>query len=150
MASSASGLTYVLDENWASIPALLKQARAVASDRTTTLKALDIPVGALDPDVLKQLGKLDRPVLLTRDSSMLGSVVQRGAWREAGVNLFLFGKRWGQLPLGELVRRMVFLWPSIVDQAEASAPGVAWRVNLTMPSVPANSFKLVTGQHAGG
>ncbi len=148
MADAKSGLTYVLDENWAGIPALLQQARATACDRVTNLEALGIPPGALDPAVLHGVGGLLHPVLLTRDGSMLGPVVQRGAWKEAGVTPFMFGKAWGQLPLGELARRMIYLWPSVVQQAEASAPGTAWRVNPTIPSAPANAFRLVVGKHA--
>ena len=147
MAHAPSGLTFVLDENLGTIPTLLRQARAVSSGTIRTLPELGIPPGTSDPAVLHSIGTLKRPVLLTRDGSMLGPVVQREAWRTAGVTLFLFGGRWGTLPLGELARRLLYLWPSIVDCAEASAPGAAWRVAVKIPSIPATTFRLVTGQH---
>lgn len=148
MADIEGRLTFVLDENSGGLLTLLRQARAVAHDSLTDLRELGIPAGTLDPDLLFKLGKHSRPVLLTRDGSMLEPIIQRGAWREAGVMLFLMGKAWGKLPLAELTRRMMFLWPSLVAQAEASAPGAAWRVSPSIPSAPSNAFRLVTGRHA--
>lgn len=148
MAGSESGLTFVLDENSGSLPELLRASRAVACDRTTTLQELGIPAGTLDPTLLRDLGARGGCALITRDGRMLEPVVQREAWREARVTLFLLGGRWGKLPLRELARRFLFLWPAIVAQAEASAFGAAWRVAPSVPNPLASVFRLVRGRHA--
>lgn len=126
---------------------MLRAARAEAHKSLSDLKELGIPAGTLDPELLARLGKRGQCVLVTRDGSMLEPTIQRGVWREAEVTLFLLGKRWGLLPISELSRRMLFLWPALVSQAAASAPGAAWRVSPTIPGVPANAFRLVTGKH---
>ncbi|MFZ6761297.1 PIN-like domain-containing protein [Pseudoroseomonas sp. WGS1072] len=148
MADTQGRLTFVLDENSGGLLHLLRQARAVAHEDLIDLRELGIPAGTLDPDLLVKLGRHARPVLVTRDGSMLEPVIQRGAWRDGGVMLFLMGKAWGKLPLAELTRRAMFLWPSLVAQAEASAAGAAWRVSPTIPATSGNAFRLVTGQHA--
>ena len=150
MAHSPSGLIYVLDENFGNMATLLRQSRAAESGSVRTLPELGIERGTLDPDVLRGVGQSASRVLLTRDGRMLGPAVQREAWRTAGITLFMFGRQWGTLPLGELARRMVFLWPAIVEQAGASAAGAAWRVSHSIPSAPASTFRLVTERFGGG
>jgi hypothetical protein len=149
MADAQSSLTFVLDENSGSLPGLLRAMRALAHDRVTTLEQLGIPACTLDPAVLRGLGERGGCALVTRDGRMLEPVAQREAWRAAHVTLFLLGGRWGSLPLGEMTRRFVFLWPAIVAHANASAFGAAWRVNPSLPEAPARAFRLVTGRHAG-
>jgi hypothetical protein len=147
MVGAQGGLTFVLDENSGGLLRVMRMARVVRHESLTDLQELGIATGTLDPQLLAQLGGLGLHVLLTRDGSMLDPIIQRGAWRKAGVTLFLLGKRWGMLPLSELTRRMLFLWPALVAQAEASAPGAAWRVSPTIPTVQSNAFRLVTGMH---
>ena len=148
MAAAASGLIYVFDENFGRMMDLLRGARAPSHGSMKSLSDLGIPAGALDPALLSTLGQHGGCVLLTRDGSMLNPVVQRGAWKSAGVTLFLLGGAWGQLALGELARRFLFLWPHIVRHAENSSPGAAWRVSPGIPGAGANAFRLVTGKHA--
>ena len=147
MANAESRLTFVLDENSGSLPGLLRASRALPHDRVTTLHELGVPIGTLDPAMLRKLGEQGGCALVTRDGRMLDPIVQREAWRAAGVTLFLLGGRWGTFPLGELARRLLFLWPAIVAQAEASSFGAAWRVAPAVPNTPANTFRLVTGRH---
>jgi hypothetical protein len=147
MACAKGSLTFVLDENSGGLLTVMRMARVVRHESLTNLPELGIAAGTLDPLLLTQLGVLGRHVLLTRDGSMLDPIIQRGAWRSAGVTLFLLGKRWGTLPLSELTRRMLFLWPDLVALAEASVAGTAWRVSPTIPTVPSNAFRLVTGRH---
>lgn len=149
MADAQGSLTFVLDENSGGLLKVMRMARVVRHESLTNLQELGIAAGTLDPQLLTKLGALGRHVLLTRDGSMLDPIIQRGAWRDAGVTLFLLGKRWGVLPLSELTRRMLFLWPDLVAQAEASVAGAAWRVSPTIPTVPSNAFRLVTGRHGG-
>jgi len=149
MVATQGRLTFVIDENSGGLLRVMRMARVVWHERLTDLQELGIAAGTLDPQLLAKLGDLDHHVLITRDGNMLDPIIQRGAWREAGVTLFLLGKRWGLLPLSELTRRMLFLWPDLVAQAEASVAGAAWRVSPTIPTVPSNAFRLVTGRHGG-
>jgi hypothetical protein len=149
MADAQGSLTFVLDENTGGLLTVMRMARVIRHESLTDLQESGIAPGTLDPLLLAKLGGLGRHLLLTRDGSMLDLLIQRGAWREAGVTLFLLGKRWGTLPLSELTRRMLFLSPDLVAQAEASAAGAAWRVSPTIPTVPSNAFRLVTGRHSG-
>lgn len=147
MANARSGLTFVIDENSGGLLKVMRMARVVQHESLTDLQELGIPAGALDPSLLMELGRRGQHVLLTRDGSMLDPFIQRGAWRASGVTLFLLSKRWGMLSLSELTRRTLFLWPDLVAQAAASAPGAAWRVSPTIPAIHTNAFRLVTGRH---
>ena len=148
MALAESRLIFVLDENAGRLPELLRASRALAHERVTTLLELGIPAGMPDPALLQVLGEQGGCALVTRDGRMLEPVVQRKAWAAACVTLFLLGGRWGNFPLGDLTRRLLFLWPAIVAQAEASAFGAAWRVSPSVPEIPAKTFRLVSGRHA--
>jgi hypothetical protein len=148
VADTTSRLTFVLDENSGSLPTLLRESRGAAYGDVTTLSELGIAAGTLDPELFRRLGNHGACVLVTRDGRMLEPVEQREAWHAAGVTLFLLGQRWGTLKLGDLARRFLFIWPALVDQAYASAPGAAWRVNPSVPSTPTNAFRLVSGRHA--
>ncbi|MDR3524055.1 MAG: hypothetical protein P4L66_08110 [Acetobacteraceae bacterium] len=142
-------LKFVLDENTASVATLLRLSRAEAVDRIRTLPELDINPGTLDPALLRQLGERGPHVLISRDSRILHSLVQRGAWKEARVTLFLLEGKWGRLPLGEMARRLLYLWPYIIQQAESGPLGNAWRVAAGIPTPGGSTFRLVTGLHAG-
>lgn len=148
MARTEGGLIFVLDTNSGSMPALLRSSRVLDHDRLRTLEDLGIRPDASDSDLLARLGQVGGSVLVTRDGRMLEPQLQRQAWRDAGVILFLLGKRWGGLPIREITRRMLFLWPQIVEYAEESAPGQAWRVSPSIPNPSTNAFRLVTGRHA--
>jgi hypothetical protein len=69
------------------------------------------------------------------------------SWRASRVTLFLLGKQWGKLELGELARRSLFVWPPIVARARDGQQGVAWRVAPRVPAVGNTTFRLVTGLH---
>ncbi len=146
MATPAGGLTFVLDENKAGLLPVLRASRALAHERTTDLQAQGIAPGTLDPDLLRSLGARGRFALIARDGRMLEPLSQRQAWRESGVTVFLLGKAWGNMKLGELSRRLLFLWPTLVDHAEQGGQGVAWRVAPTIPGPAANAFRLVTAR----
>ena len=148
MADASSRLTFVLDENSSGLLPVLRAARADAHERSVTLKQIGIAPGTLDSQVLHELGQKGRFALILRDSRVLDPVLQRQAWRASGVTLFILGKTWGTLSLGELSRRALFLWPNLVAYAEDGGQGVAWRVAPNLPSPASNAFRLVTGRHA--
>ena len=148
MAAAEGRLRFSLDENSGALVDLLRQSRAESYEDVVTLAEMGIQPGALDPHLLKSLGSKGRFVLIARDSKMLEPVMQRSAWRESRVTLFLLGKQWGKLKLGELARRFLFLWPQIVAHAQDGGQGVAWRVASRVPAVGNNTFRLVTGLHS--
>jgi hypothetical protein len=146
MATAQSGLTLVFDENNAGVLPVLRSSRAMAHERVTDLPSLGIAAGTLDAELLRQLGKRGHFALVGRDGRMLEPLTQRQAWRESGVTVFLLGKKWGSLKLGELSRRLLFLWPALVDYAEQGGQGVAWRVSPAIPGPASNAFRLVTAR----
>ncbi len=146
MAIPHSGLTFVLDENTAGFLPAVRACRALGYDRVTDLPAQGIAPGTLDPDLLRQLGARGRFALVARDGRMLEPLIQRQAWRESGVTIFILGKQWGNLPLAELSRRLLFLWPTLVEHAEQGGQGVAWRVSPKIPGPAPNALRLVTAR----
>lgn len=144
MAEPQGSLTFVFDENITPLVPLLRASRAAAFDRITDLQQQGIEPGTLDTPMLTLLGQRGRFALIARDGRMLDPLIQRKAWRASGVTLFLLGKQWGNLPLGELARRLLFLWPDVVQHAEQGGQGVAWRVAPRVPGLAANTFRLVT------
>lgn len=146
MASPAGSLTFVLDENSAGLLPALRACRVRGHDRLTDLPAQGIAPGTLDAEMLRSLGARGRFALVARDGRMLESLIQRQAWRDSGVTVFLLAKHWGQLKLGELSRRLLFLWPTLVEYAEQGGQGVAWRVAHVVPRPATNAFRLVTAR----
>lgn len=146
MAEPQGGLTFVLDENSKGLRDALLASRAVARDRLKLLPEVGIPDGTLDADMLRELGQRGRFILVARDGRMLEPMLQRQAWRASKVTLFLLAKHWGGLPLSEMTRRLLFLWPKLVDHAEQGGEGVAWRVSPVIPAPGSGAFRLVTGR----
>lgn len=148
MAAAEGRLRFSLDENSGALVDLLRQSRAESYEDVVTLAEIGIQPGALDPNLLKDLGSKGRFAFVTRDGKMIEPVMQRSAWRESRVTLFLLGKQWGKLKLGEQARRFLIVWPQIVAHARDGGQGVAWRVAPRVPAVGTNTFRLVTGLHA--
>lgn len=146
MANTQSSLTFVLDENTAGLLPALRASRAAGHDRVTDLPAQGIAPGTLDADLLRMLGERGRFALIARDGRMLEPLIQRQAWRGSGVTIFMLGKQWGMLRLSELSRRVLFLWPTLIEHAEQGGQGVAWRVSPAVPGPSANAFRLVTAR----
>ncbi|WP_337875249.1 hypothetical protein [Elioraea sp.] len=148
MAAAEGRLRFSLDENSGALVDLLRQSRAESYEDVVTLAEVGIEPGALDPNLLKELGSKGRFAFITRDGKMIEPMIQRSAWRESRVTLFLLGRQWGTLKLGEQARRFLFVWPQIVAHARDGGQGVAWRVAPRVPAVGTNTFRLVTGLHA--
>jgi hypothetical protein len=150
MAIPQSGLIFVFDENNVGVLPALRASRAVAHERVTDLPTQGIAPGTLDADLLRQLGARGSFALVARDGRMLEPLMQRPAWRASGVTVFLLGKKWGNLKLAELSRRLLFLWPTLVDYAQQGGQGVAWRVSPAIPGPTTNAFRLVTARNDEG
>ena len=137
----------MLDENLgASIHTVLKISTFAPIGRITTLHELGYPreTGVTDLTWLTDLGKADNYVGVTRDGKILNTSIQSRAWAGSGLRLVLL-RGWGNLPRQEITRSLCYWWPSIVDYAEAGAPGTAWTVPPSLPPPGAKAIKLVTG-----
>ena len=143
MAATQSGLTFIVDENSAGVLPVLKVCRARAFGRISDLPGVGIAGGTLDEHLLRELGKKGHFALIARDGKMLQPFLQRQAWRESKVTLFLLSKKWGNLLLGEMSRRLLYLWPSIVARAEAGPQGSAWQVSPTVPDPFTKTFREI-------
>jgi hypothetical protein len=146
MADPQGGLIFVLDENSTGLRAVLLASRTLPEERLKLLPELGIPNGTLDAEMLAALGQGGRFTLIARDGRMLEPLLQRQAWQGSGVTLFLLGKDWGRLPLRELSRRVLFVWPGLVERAEEGGQGKAWRVSPGMPNLRSNTFRPVTAR----
>lgn len=127
MAGNApGGLTFVLDENLGrGVLNILRMARVQPLGMLTSLEELGFPAGRDDADWILDLGRRGNFVAITRDGEILNAAARRDAWRASGVRLLLLDKKWGLMPLGEIVRSLLYWWPLMVHYAEAGTPGTA-------------------------
>ncbi len=138
------GLTFILDHNLGkNILGILRLAKVHPEGSITSLEEMGIPSEAPDEVWLKALGEKGSCVAVTRDGEILNVVVQRAAWRAAGVSLLLLDKKWGLLPIREIARALLYWWPSMVDHANAGVLGTAWTISPNIPPIPANGIRLV-------
>ena len=143
---AAGGLTFVLDENLgAGVLNILRLARVQPVGRLTSLEELGFVMGGPDEDWLLKLGKLGGHVAVTRDGEILNAAVRRDAWQASGVRILLLDKKWGLMPLRDIVRALLYWWPLMVRYAQAGAPGTAWTISHKVHEPPETGIRLVTG-----
>ena len=147
MAGEAGGLTtFVFDQNFGEKTVeLLRLGRMPPVGRITTLTELGYAADAPDEEWMLQLGARGPHAVITRDGEILRASVRLDAWRASGLTLLLLDGRWGQLPLHELTRALIYWWPLMVGQATAAKPGTAWTVPHAVPAPP-KGIRLVTPQ----
>jgi hypothetical protein len=147
MAVDASGgLTFVLDENLGgNVLSILRMARVQPEGMLTSLEELGFSAGDADEDWISALGQRGNFVAITRDGEILNAAVRRDAWRASGVRLLLLDKKWGLMPIRDIVRSLLYWWPMMVHYAQAGAPGTAWTVSHKVQEPPETGIRLVTG-----
>jgi len=147
MAVDASGgLTFVLDENLGgNVLSILRMARVQPEGMLTSLEELGFSAGDADEDWISALGQRGNFVAITRDGEILNAAVRRDAWRASGVRLLLLDKKWGLMPIRDIVRSLLYWWPMMVRYAQAGAPGTAWTVSHKVQEPPETGIRLVTG-----
>jgi PIN like domain len=138
-------LTFVLDENLGSALPILRMARVQPEGMLTSLGELGFPPGTLDEVWISELGRSGNFVVITRDGEILNATVRRDAWRASGVRLLLLDKKWGLMPIRDVMRALFYWWPMMVRYAEAGAPGTAWTVTHKVQEPPETGIRLVTG-----
>lgn len=85
-----------------------------------------------DEVLLSELAKRGFAALVTRDSSMLSASVRRSVWRTSEISVFMCDGKWGNLPLFETARRLIWYWPQIVQQSQEGPQGGAWRLSVDL------------------
>jgi hypothetical protein len=88
--------------------------------------------GTSDEVLLDKLRKRGFAALLTRDSSMLSASVRRDVWRTSSMSIFMCEGKWGNLPLFEIGRRLIWYWPAVVQQVQEGPQGGAWRISIDL------------------
>ena len=86
--------------------------------------------GTSDEVLLSELGKRNFAALVTRDSAMLSASIRRSVWRVSAISVFMCDGKWGNLPLFEIARGLIWYWPMIVQQLQEGPQGGAWRVSV--------------------
>lgn len=146
MAGETGGLTFVFDQNFGEKTVdLLRLGRMPPVGRITTLTELGYAADAPDEEWMPQLGAKGPHAVITRDGEILRASVRLDAWKASGLTLLLLDGRWGQLPIHDLTRALVYWWPLMVQQATAAKPGTAWTVPHAVPAPP-KGIRLVTPQ----
>ena len=140
-----SELIFVCDENLGGLAAVLKAARIKPTGAIFSLREVGYGHGSKDADWMAALGAKGNHVVVTRDSAILNVAAQSAAWRNSGLRLMILDRKWGSLPMAELVRAIVFWWPTIVAYSYSSSPGSAWLVSHKVPDAPAGGIRPVTG-----
>lgn len=109
MAGEAGGLTFVFDQNFGEKTVeLLRLGRMRPVDRITTLTELGYAADAPDEEWMPWLGARGPHAVITRDGEILRASVRLEAWKTSGLTLLLLDGRWGQLPLHELTRALIY------------------------------------------
>jgi hypothetical protein len=148
MAVEESSLTFVFDQNIGPRTVeLLQLSRLQPVGRIKTLTELGFASDAPDEAWMPELGAAGRYAVVTRDGEILRASIRLNAWRASGLILLLLDGHWGQLPIHDLNRALVFWWPLMVQQASASRLGTAWTVPHKVPP-PSKAIRLVTPQVA--
>ena len=139
-----SALTFVLDQNFgAPMLQMLRNAKVEPVGLITSLDELGYPPDAPDEAWMPALGKQGSHAVVTRDGEILRASVRLAAWQTSGLTLLILDGHWGQLPLRELSRSLLYWWPIMVRQADATKGGVAWTVPHGVPP-PGKEIRLVT------
>ena len=145
----AGSLTYVLDHNFGSnVLRVLQESGVRPNGRITSLAELGFPGDTPDEDWISDLGKRGGHVAISRDGDILNVAVQRKAWQAEKLSMLLLDKKWGLLPLREIVRSLLYWWPHMTRYSAASKPGTAWTVSHKVPEPDVKGIRLVTGPDA--
>jgi len=54
---------------------------------------------------------------------MLSASIRRNVWRASLISIFMCDGKWGNLPLFEIARGLLWYWPLIVRQINAGPQG---------------------------
>lgn len=121
-------MKFVLDE---CVPARFAEVlRILYPSRSYTIEHL-IELGyAATPDQtwIADLPSDEHCVIVTRDTAMHRSVLERAAWKSAGHIVIYLAKSWGEARFDEQSWRIIRWWPVITETAFRSNRGIAYRV----------------------
>lgn len=128
---AVGGLTFCLDESMGRpLAEILCRMRAPCSPNILDMRALGFG-GVADEVWLAALPRQGVHAVVTLDSRILSASIRRDVWRNAGLTLFVAAAAWGNLPLFEQARQLIWWWPAIAAAAIAGPQGAAWRIPVT-------------------
>ena len=61
---------------------------------------------------------------------MLSASIRRSVWRVSAISVFMCDGKWGNLPLFEIARGLIWYWSMIVRQLQEGPQGGAWRLSV--------------------
>ena len=132
--AEASRVGFCIDQAFGNkLAPILRQLRAPGAPAIRDVWDENL-VDTSDEVLLVTLGERGFATLVTRDSRMLSAAARRAAWRHSGVSVVMAEGRFGNLPLFEQARRLLWWWPAIVQQGHAGPQGGAWRISAEMVS----------------
>ncbi len=119
---------FCIDESLGrTIAPVLRQVRAPGAPDIHHVSELGLH-GTTDEVLLHELGQRNFAALVTKDSRMLRAATRQAAWQGSGICLFVADGKWGNLPMFEQARQLLWWWPAMVAQAQVAPMGGAWQV----------------------
>lgn len=106
---------------------ILRELRAPGAPAIEDTRELGLS-GCSDEVLMAELRKRGFTIMVTKDSRILNAALRRAAWQASGLSLFILDGKWGNFRLFEQARRLIWWWPSVVEQAVAGPAGGAWRI----------------------
>jgi hypothetical protein len=113
------------------IAPVLRELRAPGSPHIHHLRDLNL-AGVSDETLFHELEARNFAAMVTKDSAILAASVRRDAWRATGMSLFVLHGHWGNLPLFEQARRLIWWWPEIIRQTDQGSTQAAWIIRKEM------------------
>ena len=143
--ASASRVGFCLDEACGRrVAEVLRAFRAPGAPHIKDARELGLS-GATDEILMRDLGKQGVAAMITLDSRILNASLRRAAWRDSGLTLFVLDGKWGNLPLFEQVRRLMWWWPFFASKVSDGPQGAAWRrLSISQPP-PVLQFQVAAG-----
>lgn len=106
---------------------VLRDLRAPASPTIQDTRELGLS-GCSDEVLMVELRNRGFTTMVTKDSRILNAALRRAAWQASGLSLFILDGKWGNFRLFDQARRLIWWWPSVIEQASVGPSGGAWRL----------------------
>jgi hypothetical protein len=130
--AEAGRIDFCLDESMGRpLAPLLRTIRAPGNPHIHDLRELGL-TGSADEVWMPLLAGRGARGVVTKDSSILRASVRRDVWRRARLTVFVLNKGWGNLPLFEQARALVWWWPAIVERGSSGPTGAAWELSTDL------------------
>jgi hypothetical protein len=130
--AEAGSLSLCIDECMGSkIARVLRELRAPGAPNIHGVGELELS-GVSDQTLFAELHKRKFQAMVTKDSAILSASIRREAWEGTELVLFVLHGSWGNLPLFDQARRLLWWWPAIFQTATEAVGPAAWTVRRDM------------------